>query len=75
MAHGCYSCPQFWKVKIRSCHCGHLFIAHFSVPLSEEAVKDVITILLRALAILGPCKTFKTDNAPAHTAKPFQEFS
>lgn len=26
----------------------------FTVPLSAEAVKDVITILLRAFAILGP---------------------
>lgn len=45
-----------------------------SVPISEKAVKDVITFLLRTFAVLGTCKMLKTDNAPAYTATTFQEF-
>jgi hypothetical protein len=46
----------------------------FAVPLSGKAVKNIFMFLLRAFAVLGPCKMLKAGDAPAYIAKPFQQF-
>lgn len=65
--------PSFGKLNMFM-SLGTLTHGSFFCPLSGESVKDVITVLVRAFATLGPCNIVKTDNAPAYTARPFQEF-
>ena len=41
---------------------------------TRKAVKDVIQHLFTCFSYLGLPKGLKTDNAPAYTSKPFQQF-
>lgn len=44
-----------------------------AVPLSGKAVKNILTFLFRAFAVLGPCKILKAEDAPAYVAKLLQQ--